>query len=131
MNPIYLSTYFGFDLHDYKRIGDSILIASGSGLMMAIMDAVPRFKYCIDIDNHRNINQRVPNYLTALDLNCKFSIIAIAGWFSIDNPDMLQQGISKINNAQCITYSGGYKVFPNECISLNDLIDKCNANVPA
>ena len=126
MTPTALAQYFGFELHDYKRAGDSILIASGSGLMMAIMDAVPRFRWCIDIDSHRDITHRVPTLMSALDINCQFKAIAVAGWFSVDKPHTLQQGISKVTRAHCITYSGGLGVFPNEHHTLSEYIYALN-----
>jgi hypothetical protein len=126
MGEIALAKYFGFDLIDYKRQGDSVLIASGAGIMMSIMDVVPRFKYCIDIDSYRQINNRVPQLISALDLNCSLGIIGIAGWFSIDKPKALQEGISKIKKTKCVSYSGNYAVFPNEVSTLELFITNAN-----
>lgn len=126
MGEIDIAKYFGFDLIDYERQGDSVLIASGAGVMMAIMDAVPRFKYCIDIDSYRSITSRVPQLISALDLNCNFGIIGIAGWFSIDEPKALQEGISKIKRTKCVSYSGNYRVFPNESPTLEIFITNAN-----
>jgi hypothetical protein len=127
MNARWIASYFGFQLHDYKRSGDAVLIASGSGLMMTVMDAVPRFSYCIDVDNYRHITNRVPQLVSALDLNCNLALIGIAGWFSVDAPDQLCAGINKIRQTNCVSYSGGYRVFPNECMTLNQFIEQCNA----
>lgn len=126
MTPTALAQYFGFDLHDYKRAGDSLLIASGCGLMMAVMDSVPRFRWCIDIDSHREIAHRVPTFMSALDLNCQFKAIGVAGWFSVDTPHALQQGIAKVTRAQCIAYSGGLGVFSNEQHTLREYIYALN-----
>jgi hypothetical protein len=126
MGEIALAKYFGFNLIDYDRQGDSVLIASGAGIMMAIMDAVPRFKYCIDIDSYRQINSRVPQLINALDLNCNLGIIGIAGWFSIDKPEALQEGINKIKKTRCVSYSGNYAVFPNEVSTLELFIKNAN-----
>lgn len=126
MTPTALAQYFGFELHDYKRAGDSLLIASGSGLMMALMDSVPRFRWCIDIDSHRDIAHRVPTFMSALDLNCQFKAIGVAGWFSVDTPHTLRQGITKVTRAHCIAYSGGMGVFPNEQRTLREYIYALN-----
>lgn len=126
MGEIDIAKYFGFDLIDYERQGDSVLIASGAGVMMAVMDAVPRFRYCIDIDSYRSITSRVPQLISALDLNCNFGIIGIAGWFSIDEPKALQEGISKIKRTKCVSYSGNYNVFPNESPTLEIFITNAN-----
>ncbi len=124
INPVWLAQYFGFDLIDYKRWGDGVLIASGCGIMMSIMDAVPRFQYCIDVDSFRENHSRLPQLLSALDKNCEFKLIAIAGWFSLDKPDMLRDGQHRITNAQCVTYSGGYFAFPNEAQTLKQFIQQ-------
>jgi hypothetical protein len=126
MGEIAIAKYFGFDLIDYERQGDSILIASGAGVMMTIMDVVPRFKYCVDIDSYRHINNRVPQLINALDLNCNLAVIGIAGWFTIDTPLVLQEGINKIKKAKCVSYSGNYKVFPNESHTLEMFIKNAN-----
>lgn len=122
INPIWLAKYFGFDLIDYKRWGDGVLIASGCGIMMSIMDAVPRYQYCIDVDSFRENQSRLPQLLSALDKNCQFKLIGIAGWFSLDQPTMLQQGQQRITNTHCVTYSGGYKAFINETSTLSEFI---------
>jgi len=126
INPVWLAQYFGFDLIDYKRWGDGVLIASGCGIMMSIMDAVPRFQYCIDVDSFRENQNRLPQLLSALDKNCDFKLIGIAGWFSLDKPDMLRNGQQRIANAQCVTYSGGYAAFPNEAQTLKQFIQQAN-----
>lgn len=126
MGEIALANYFGFDLIDYKRQGDGILISSGAGIMMAIMGICPRFKYCIDIDSHREINSRVPQFISALDRNTELEVIGIAGFFSIDKPTALVEGISKIKRARYIGYSGNHLVFPDEHNTLKDFIEDAN-----
>lgn len=106
-----------------------MLICSGSGLMMALMDAVPRFNYCIDIDNHRDITARVPNLMAGLDLNCGLTLIGVAGWFSVDKPDALIEGITRVKHTQVVSYLAGVDG-PSGCISLNFFIGKCNALLP-
>jgi hypothetical protein len=126
LEPSFVASYFGFELFEYRRQGDAILIASGSGLMMAIMDICPRFKWCIEVDNFRNIANRIPNLINAFDLNCDIEIIGIAGWFSIDNPQQLINAQQKIKRCKSFSYSGGYKVFENESKTLEDFINKIN-----
>ena len=125
MGEIKIANFFGFHLIDYKRQGDSVLIASGAGIMMAIMDSVPRFKYSIDIDSFRHLNDRVPEFMCALDLNCNIEVLGIAGWFTVDKPTALQQGINKIKRTKIVSYSGNYGVFPNESESLDIFIKNC------
>jgi hypothetical protein len=126
LNPTWLASYFGFQLFEYERQGDSILIASGSGLMMAIMDICPRFKWCLEVDNHRDIASRLPNLINAFDQNCSLEIIAIAGWFSIDDPKQLMLAQDKIKQSKNFSYSGGYGFFKNEDIDLEKFVANIN-----
>lgn len=127
MGEIILSKYFGFNLIDYERQGDGLLIASGAGIMMAVMDAVPRFRYCIDIDAHRDINSRVPEWMVAIDQNTDLKVIGVAGWFSIDKPQALQEGIKRVKHKALIAYSGNYKVLENEQETLDGFIHRANS----
>lgn len=124
-----IAAYLGFTLHNYKRAGDGVLICSGSGLMMALMDAVPRFNYCIDIDNHRDITTRVPNLMAALDLNCNLTLMGVAGWFSVDTPDALIDGMQRVHHTQVVSYLAGIN-HPASCLSLKFFVEKCNALLP-
>lgn len=127
-NPAVLCSYFGFDLIDYNRDGNGLLISSGAGIMMAIMDAVPNIRWCIDIDSHRQIRSRVPNLMVALD-HCELDFIAVAGFFSNDSPVEMAQGIVRLRNTYCPQYSGGYKVFPDESATLAAFIDDCKTTI--
>lgn len=77
-------------LVDYGR-GTGLLLASGSGTMMAIMDLCPQFRWCLDID----VNQRarLGGLLAWASRLC--SPICIAGWFSITSPAGLQTAIAE------------------------------------
>jgi hypothetical protein len=71
--------------------GNGLLLASGSGTMMAVMDLCPRLRWCFDID----VNQgaRLGGLLTWASRLC--SPICIAGWFSITSPAGLEAAIAE------------------------------------
>lgn len=127
LDPVWLAGFFGFDLIEYRRPAASLLIASGSGLMLALMDACPRFRWCLDIDTRRELGRRVPELLVAFDRNCGFDLIAIAGWFSIDAPSSLREGMARIKATPCIGYSGGAGALPGELPTLATFINAARA----
>lgn len=115
---------YDIDPIDYRRGGRSLLIGSGSGLSMGLMDAVTDFNFLLDVDNYRN-RQHVIDWETIgvlLD-HIGFKLIAMAGWFTIDSPDVfkkLQKGIKK---TPVLLYEGGKET------SLELFIQKVNAYV--
>src|SRR5216117_3249979 len=77
--------------YGYGREGDGLLVASGCGLMMAVMDACPALRYCFDTDTQGK------NALWADWLICAeryASMIVVAGWFSISDPAPLVRGVA-------------------------------------
>jgi hypothetical protein len=78
------------DPNAYER-GNGLLVASGSGSMMGIMDMCPEFRWCFDID--ANKGARLGGLLSWASRFCR--PIGIAGWFSITNPDTLQAAIEE------------------------------------
>lgn len=86
---------FSIQIHDYDRPGYGLLIASGFGLGMALMDILPQCRYFFDIDNYRN------NQIDWECLGIRLSFaglrqIILVGWFTVDsstNFDNLARGI--------------------------------------
>ena len=64
--------------------GHSLLLASGSGLMMAILDVVPEFRYCAELDRGGH------GLDFALLVHRHVRAIGLAGWFSLTSPATFQ-----------------------------------------
>jgi hypothetical protein len=80
------------ELIDYGHgRGSGLLIASGSGTMMAVMDLCPRLRWCLDIDVNRQA--RLGGLLAWASRLC--SPVCIAGWFSITSPAGLEDAIAE------------------------------------
>lgn len=100
---------FGVTFHDYKRAGQTgILLSSGCGIGMALMDECPNLNYFVDIDNYRFKNIDWECLLVSLTAACP-SVVVLAGWHSLDRPVAferaslgVQTGLTKL-----IRYIGG------------------------
>jgi hypothetical protein len=77
-------------LVDYGREGNWMLISSGAGIMMAIMDAEPRFRWCVDIDGIRDTRRFVRWAQWAEHFVGR---VAVAGWFSLTDPALLRSAV--------------------------------------
>lgn len=96
------------------RPGDWLLIGSGCGIMMAVMDVELRFRYCFDIDSIKEPTARLDQWLMAVETIV--SRIAVVGWFSITDPAPLR---TALNCLKCrpLVYAGmgACELFPNHC----------------
>lgn len=126
MNPARLLPAFAkgyrLDVHDYGGArGAGLLVSSGSGSMLAIMDHVPALRWCLDID-HLPREGRLAGllacagHLTICPLSPfrPFGPVAFAGWFSITDPRPLFAAIQEAHpkaRAQWHAYVPGLR-FP-------------------
>lgn len=80
---------FKIKFHDYARGDDTILIASGFGLGLGLMDVLTRIRYFIDIDNYRHetIDWECVGVLISL---AEPKAIFLAGWYTIDDRKSMQ-----------------------------------------
>jgi hypothetical protein len=78
---------YGFTLHDYgAHRSPGVLIASGSGIAMAIMDAVP-LRYTVDIDAAWQSDTLAERTASFAEMCARLSaLVTLAGWFSLTDP---------------------------------------------
>jgi hypothetical protein len=96
---------FDIPLIDYNRPSYGLLIGSGAGTMMAIMDASVRFRFALDLDDCRGREHKLCAFLRALDRNGLIDLVALAGWFSITDPKPIAAALKGLS-APVIIYSG-------------------------
>ena len=96
---------FDIRLIDYGRPSYGLLIGSGAGTMMAIMDASVRFRFALDLDDCRGREHKLFGFIRALDRNGLIDLVALAGWFSITDPKPIA-AVLKGLSAPVIIYSG-------------------------
>ena len=107
VSPVDVGAFFGITITDLRRDGTTILLASGAGLMMAVADAGADVRWCVDLDTIRHAKHRIPELIVALDRNTHAERIALAGWFSIDDPAPMLEGLTRVRRAAVERYIGG------------------------
>lgn len=103
------------------RRGGALLIASGSGLMMSIMDAEPEFRWCCDIDVGGNAVD------FAILASRTVGLIGLAGWFSFHDPEPFREILRLPLACHVIAYGGNVAL---GCETLQDFLAACAALVP-
>lgn len=94
-----------------------MLLSSGSGIMMAVMDVAPEFRWCADVD------ERGHPLDFAILINRDVVALGVLGWFSISNPDQFQKIAAATLACQVIAYGGNVSL---GCVSLREFIDAAN-----
>ena len=81
----------------YGREGNWLLVAAGTGLMMAVMDQEKRFRWCVDIDGLRNgdVRARLADWLIAMEQLVDH--IAVVGGWCVSNPAPLAAALRALN----------------------------------
>jgi hypothetical protein len=101
LSPELAAASSGIHLVDYgQHRGRSVLLGSGCGLMMAVMDAVPEFRWCADLDRGGHAIDFA--ILVARDVRT----IGLVGWFSISSPAAFRQVLSEPLPCRVIAYGG-------------------------
>lgn len=96
---------FGVHPVDYRRASYGLLIGSGSGTMMGVMDVALRFRFALDADQYRGREDHLCDWIRAMDRNCLVDLIAVCGWFSITDPVPFAGALGTLS-APTIVYSG-------------------------
>lgn len=92
---------YGVPLVDLER-GNGVLISSGCGLMMAVVDQVP-FRWCVDTDKLTKAQQHA--LASFVELAAASGPVAVCGWFSYSDPAPLIAAIRACPKP--LAYSGG------------------------
>jgi len=109
---------------DYDRESRGVLVSSGCGIMMAIMDDASSLRWCVDIDELPRDN-RLRDFM--LWLPRLAAPIAVAGFFSITDPTPLRSIIADLPGV--ITYGGaGVALGGRACSTLREFLDTVNAH---
>jgi hypothetical protein len=101
-----------------------VLLGSGCGMMMGIMDEIP-FRYCVDVDDMRlkDHPERAYQLQQFVYMASKLDGIALAGWFSISNPEPYRLAFADLDPPG-VVYAGNVRLgVPGEVSSLQDFLD--------
>jgi len=81
----------GLDVCDYgRRDSSGVLVASGTGLMMGLMDAAPCLRWCLDLDTSKD--DRAKEFFLRL-IQTEAAPIVIAGWWMISDPTPVRNAL--------------------------------------
>lgn len=93
-----LSKIYGIPIIDYgENRGDGVLICTGSGYMMSIMDINKTIRYCVetkDIVNNPNAKYWI------MELQSTTPFIIFAGWLSVTKPETIKELFSLVENGK-------------------------------
>ena len=65
--------------------GAGLLLASGCGLMLGLMDSLPCLRWCYDLDTDRRRRQYDVEAWLVLHRR-RWSQVVVAGWYTLDDP---------------------------------------------
>lgn len=93
-------------LTDYDRPSSGLLVSSGAGIMMAVMDAAPALRWCVDIDG-LPARADLEFFLRLADGDAE--PLAVCGWFSITDPTTLRRALGALR-ARALVYAGNVRL---------------------
>ena len=108
---------------DYQREGSGVVVASGCGIGMAVMDAVTECRYFCDIDKYRRAQIDWELIAVLLSLRIQPSVILLVGWFTIDEPRHFNAFERGCVTVKALRYDGGH------CETLHDFLARARAAV--
>ena len=114
---------YGVPVIDYGRAHErqGILVSSGCGIMMAVMDQVP-LRYCVDVDTLKTPSARLGDFLLMSEHVCP--PVAVCGWFSLHDPRPLRAALAAL--LRPIVYAGGgTQLRDGQSASLGEFIVRC------
>jgi hypothetical protein len=116
----FCAAIFDVPLADYgvSSRGRGLLIGSGAGVLMAVMDVAPKFRFAVDLDQCRGREDRLRDFVRALDGNGLVDLIAVCGWFSISDPKEIAGALAGLS-APVLVYAGaglGREVFAKQIV---------------
>jgi hypothetical protein len=80
-----------------------LLVCAGTGLMLSLMDQLPRVRWCIDCDGLRpDQREAMPGWLAALG-NVMDQIV-VAGWYCSTNPEPLARAVRPLARERVAVY---------------------------
>lgn len=115
-----LRAWFGVDFIDYGRDAPELLISSGAGIAMGLMDTVRSLGYMVDIDMYRSradVDWECLGVLIGLHRPRR---IVMCGWFTIDKPvnfNAIERGIRATGFSALHVYRGGANVSLKEFVA--------------
>lgn len=122
---------YGVTLIDYARGSSGLLVCSGSGLMMSIMDHAPAIRWCCDYDClDARAQKNIGDVLLWAERLCR--PLVVAGWFDPPDPQPIRRALSALSGDNLHVYAGGgvRLVSYAQCETLSDLLRRLEQSKP-
>jgi hypothetical protein len=117
LHPEQAAPLCGIQLVDYgPQRGHSLLLGSGCGLMMAVMDAQPEFRWCADLDRGGHAVD------FAILIARSVRMLGLVGWFSISEPRDFRRLSVESLACPVVAYGGNVNL---GCETLQAFLDVC------
>lgn len=94
----------GIELIEFPdRPERSLLVCAGTGLMLSLMDQLPRLRWCVDADafNDRQ-REALPSWLRCMGNVTE--LIVVAGWYCSTSPDPLARAVRSLDGERVAVY---------------------------
>lgn len=109
--------------------GHGLLLTTGAGLMMSLMDQLPACSYAADLGGGRNV-EGMGKFLEAA--SHLFDHILVVAWFTASNPQAWEENyLDHITNSNVAYWSNEPLNIPTRFQSVNDAIRWSNGFLPA
>lgn len=109
---------YDVDIINYNRNGSALLIGSGCGITLGIMDSILKIGYSLDIDSYRDREHLIDwETIGVIIDHAGFSFIAMAGWFTLDTPVIFEKLQKAIKKTPLYNYEGGGQLSLKEFLS--------------
>lgn len=115
---------YGLPLADYRRHSAGLLIGSGCGIMMAVMDECPCYRWCFDQDEVPG-GFDLAGVLAWLSRYC--SPVGLAGWFTVSDPARIAAALRELPVPPLVYAGHRHLGVGAEAASLADFIRLSNA----
>jgi hypothetical protein len=94
----------GIELIEYPgRPERGVLVAAGTGLMLSLMDQIPRLRWCIDADGMTAAQREALTPWLAC-VNNVTDLIVVAGWYCSTNPEPLARAVRLLDGERAMIY---------------------------
>ncbi len=118
MSPEQAARASGVRLVDYgEHRGRSVLLGSGCGLMMAVMDAEFEFRWCADLDRGGHAID------FAILVQRDVRMIGLVGWFSLTSPAAFRSVLAEPLACPVLAYGGNIDL---GCSTLKSFLERAH-----
>lgn len=101
-----IAKYFEVTFFNYNRPSTGVLLSSGCGIGMALMDVCPQLNWFLDVDTYR-FKQVDWESIAVIISARKPTLVVTAGWFTIDTPKALNEFKKGVIETKLVEYAGG------------------------